>query len=60
MDGYWVLAICEGQYIYAMHNKIYVNRKQAERALETFKKSGKAHSSYKVYQLSGLKEAPDA
>jgi hypothetical protein len=48
----FVLAITEGNMIYAMHDKIYFNRKQAENALKVMLDNRKLNEKYTVREVS--------
>lgn len=49
---YYVIAVAEGRYIYWMHNKIYMNEKQAINARNRLVSSGKVDPEAQVYQVS--------
>lgn len=48
----YVIAIAEGRYIYWMHNKIYMNEKQAINARNRLVNSGKINQEAQVYQVT--------
>jgi hypothetical protein len=50
-----ILAVAdENKAIYAMHDKIYFNPKQASNALKTMINSGKLSDHYKVYAVTSF------
>ena len=58
MTGYYVLALVEGNIIYAMHDKVYLNEEQAKNALNQKKMrhrfNGKKYDYYDVWGISDL------
>jgi hypothetical protein len=55
----FILAVVDGyRNIYAIHDKIYTNGKQAKNALDKMISKGTLHSDYKVYEIKSFDLKP--